>query len=192
MTDILTPLVVLVVLVAVAGVHLSFTAGRIDRLHARVEAARNALDAQLVRRAAAARALAWHALAVGLLGEEGDALLAAATTALRSPPPTREAVENDVSRALHRALAALPGGADGPGRPEDAELARLLAELDVAATRVGLARTFHNEAVRDTRALRGRRVPRLFRLSGHAPVPTFFEIDDTPTPGAGPAAAPGR
>jgi hypothetical protein len=33
------------------GVYLSWTAGRIDRLHARIDAARAALDAQLVRRA---------------------------------------------------------------------------------------------------------------------------------------------
>jgi hypothetical protein len=175
-----TTAVVVAVLAAVA-VHLSWTAGRIDRLHARVEAARNALDAQLVRRAAAARALATYAVAHRLLDEEGDALLAGAAVALQAPLASREAAENDLSRALRRALAALPEGAAGG----DPELRRALDELDVAVTRVGLARTFHNEAVRDTRSLRGRRIPRLFRLAGHAAVPQYFEIDDTAVAGPG-------
>ena len=51
---------VLLVLVAVAiiGVYVSWRAGRLDRLHARVEAARAALDAALVRRSAVALELA--------------------------------------------------------------------------------------------------------------------------------------
>jgi hypothetical protein len=181
-----TELVVLVGLVLAGAVYLSWTAGRIDRLHARVEAARNALDAQLVRRAAAARALASYALAHGLLHEEGDALLAASAVALQAPPRAREAAENDLSRALRRALAALPG------ETSDFELGRLLDELEIAVTRVGLARTFHNEAVRDTRSLRGRRVPRLFRLAGHAALPQYFEIDDTALTGPGRPQAPER
>ena len=182
-----TELVVVVGLLLAGAVYLSWTAGRIDRLHARVEAARNALDAQLVRRAAAARALASYALAHGLLHEEGDALLAASAVALQAPPAAREPAENDLSRALRRALTALsapaPAGSPPP-RADDPELGRVLDELEVAVTRVGLARTFHNEAVRDTRSLRGRRVPRLFRLAGHAPLPQYFEIDDTALPGS--------
>ena len=187
---VVTELVVLVGLLLAGAVYLSWTAGRIDRLHARVEAARNALDAQLVRRAAAARALASYALAHGLLHEEGDALLAASAVALQAPPATREPAENDLSRALRRSVAALPAPAPAGLRPRpdpelgtDPELARVLDELEVAVTRVGLARTFHNEAVRDTRSLRGRRIPRLFRLAGHAPLPQYFEIDDTGLPG---------
>jgi hypothetical protein len=33
--------------------------------------------------------------------------------------------------------------------------------------------------VRDTRALRARRMPRLFRLAGRRELPEFFDIDDT-------------
>jgi hypothetical protein len=40
--------------------------------------------------------------------------------------------------------------------------------------------------VRDTRALRGRRVPRLFRLGGRRPLPAYFEIDDTGLAGPAP------
>ena len=42
------------------AVYTSWTAGRLDRLHARVDAAWAALDAAMVRRAAAARAVVLH------------------------------------------------------------------------------------------------------------------------------------
>ena len=48
----------LVVLVGAIAVHLSSLAGRIDRLHHRIETAHAGLDAQLLRRAAAAQDLA--------------------------------------------------------------------------------------------------------------------------------------
>lgn len=158
----------LAVAVVLAGVYLTWTAGRLDRLHARVDAAWAALDAQLARRAAAARALATL-----LPGTEGQALAAAAQASLDAGPEGREAVENNLSRALRNALAQLPPGTD-------------VGELETAAVRVGLARSFHNTAVKDTVALRRRRLPRLFRLAGHRSVPRYFEIDDTtllPYPG---------
>ena len=50
--------VLAVAAVLLAGWYLSFSATRLDRLHARVEGARSALDAQLVRRASVALQLA--------------------------------------------------------------------------------------------------------------------------------------
>lgn len=143
--------------------YVTWTAGRLDRMHARVDAAWAALDAQLVRRAAAARALA------PLLpdGPDRARLERAAAQALAATgDDRREAVENALSLALHDALGGLP-------EPVDA------AELRTAATRVALARSFHNAAVKDTRSLRFRRVPRLLRLAGHRAMPGYFEIDDT-------------
>jgi hypothetical protein len=55
-------------------------------------------------------------------------------------------------------------------------------------TRVALARRFYNDAVRDTQALRRRRLARLLRLHASRPMPRFFDIDDrleAPTGGAG-------
>ena len=52
-----TLLTVLVVLVLLA-MYVTWTAGRLDRQHVRVEAGRSALDAALVRRAALAEELA--------------------------------------------------------------------------------------------------------------------------------------
>jgi hypothetical protein len=53
------------------------------------------------------------------------------------------------------------------------------AELRESATRVMIARRFYNDAVRDTRTLRMRRMPRLLKLAGHRALPQFFDIDDT-------------
>lgn len=150
----------------VVGFYLSWTAGRLDRLHARVDASWAALDAQLVRRAAAARAVAAHLEDPAA----AQALDTAASAALEAPADDRELLENDLSRALKAALPLLVH--DEPG-----EAAR--AELETASTRVGLARSFHNGAVRDTRAVRLRRIPRAFRLAGHRELPRYFEIDDT-------------
>ena len=54
----LTDVILIVVAAILVGVYVSWRAGRLDRLHARVEAARAALDAALVRRSAVALELA--------------------------------------------------------------------------------------------------------------------------------------
>jgi hypothetical protein len=146
------------------GVYVSWTAGRLDRMHARVDAAWAALDAQLVRRAAAARAL----LPYLPPGPEAAELETRAATALAAGEAGRDVVENDLTKALRAAWPLLPDQA-GP----------VISELDDASSRVGLARSFHNGAVTDTRALRRRRVPRLLRLAGHREMPGFFDMDAT-------------
>ncbi|MFS0900538.1 NUDIX hydrolase, partial [Mycolicibacterium litorale] len=90
-------------------------------------------------------------------------LAALADAAERAPRSAREAAENELSAAL--ALvdpAALP--------------VALVAELADAEARVLLARRFHNDAVRDTLALRERTPVRLLRLGGTAALPSYFEI----------------
>lgn len=170
-------LVTVVTVVAVVATYLTWLAGRLDRLHGRVEAARASLDAQLVRRAAAAGELAAYARRQGgWAAVDADGLATASAAARVAGTADREAMENDLSRALRGVLVALPspgGAAAGPSSEP------LLAELEAASTRVVLARRFYNDAVRDTRALRSRRVARWVRLAGHAPLPAYFEIDDT-------------
>ena len=161
-----------VAIVVLLALYVTWTAGRLDRMHARVDAAWAALDAQLVRRAAAARALLSHLPP----GPEAEVVDARAVAALTAEEQGREDVENALTRALRAAVPLLP-------RTAAAEAA--LAELESASTRVGLARSFHNSAVTDTRALRRRRLPRLLRLAGHRAMPSFFDVDDTafrPTP----------
>lgn len=157
----MTRLAVVLVVLVLLTLYATWTAGRLDRLHARVDAAWAALDAQLVRRAAAARALA-----AGLPRGVGRPLDEAAHRALEPGEVGREAVENDLSRAL-RAVLPVVDEADA------------FMELVSAATRVGLARSFYNTAVQDARAVRLRRMPRALRLAGHRAMPEYFEIDDT-------------
>jgi hypothetical protein len=158
-----TTWILVVALFVVVAVYTSWTAGRLDRLHARVDAAWAGLDAALVRRAAAARAL------VTLLpsGPEASRLERTALASLEAGPVDREAIENNLSAALRAALPLLP---EQDGR---AELLR--AELDEAVARVGFARSFHNSAVAGARALRRHRYPRALRLAGHRAMPRHFD-----------------
>jgi hypothetical protein len=198
--DVVTPwLVVLLVVVVLGGLawYLSFSAARLDRLHHRVEATRAALDSQLVRRATAAGELAASGLldpATSLLlaGASAEAIAAGETGAdpaqlldvragLEARDIRREAAESDLSRALRaalddpeqrRALRADPLGAD------------LLRTLDGACHRALLARRFHNDAVIQASRVRAKRVVRWARLSGRAPMPETFEMDDDPPAGS--------
>ena len=144
----------------------TWTLTRLRRLEARVARAWTALDTQLQRRAGLAEALARDHPAV--VGEERVGYLAAFAADARAPVDgDREMAEN----VLGRELRELPPGL--PGVPP-----ALRADLVGTATRVGLARRFYNDAVRDIRALRHRRLPRLLRLHARRPLPRFFDIDD--------------
>jgi 8-oxo-dGTP pyrophosphatase MutT (NUDIX family) len=152
--------VVAVVVLLLIGGWAYQTANRLDRLHVRYDLSWQALDGALARRAVVARAVAADAYAGG---PQGKRLVKLADAAERAPRSAREAAENDLSAAL--ALvdpATLPVG--------------LVAELADADARVLLARRFHNDAVRDTLALRERPAVRLLRLGGTAALPTYFEI----------------
>jgi hypothetical protein len=178
------PLALAVLLVI--GWYLSYSAGRLDRLHHRVESSRAALDVQLVRRAAAA-------VETAPLLDPATALLVAdaAATALTAgeqrdvpggiePPAVAEEVENDLTRALHVALG-------DPGHVtqlrEDPLTREALDVLGQACLRVQLARRFHNDAVAHTLRVRRKPVVRWFRLAGHAGLPVMVEIDDSLPPG---------
>ncbi|HVE28161.1 MAG TPA: hypothetical protein VNC22_22295 [Sporichthya sp.] len=157
-----------------AGVYLSWTAGRLDRLHHRVDSARAALDAQLVRRSAVAMELATS----GLLDPASALLIAdAAHEARQAEGEQRPQAESDLSRALRAAM-------DSPEQFEElsgpAEGRELIEELEAAGRRVVMARRFHNDAVRAARALRRKRHVRYLRLAGHASAPSTFECDDAP------------
>ncbi len=165
--------------VLLVAVYISWTAGRLDRLHARVDAAWAGLDAALVRRAAAARAVVLH---LPPRAPQTAVLERAAAAALLGGPVAREAVENELSVALRAALPLLPTFGSSPVREE----------LDDAAGRVGLARSFHNSAVTNARAQRVKRVPRTLRLAGHRVLPQHFDIDDTALPAAVCSAGPGE
>jgi hypothetical protein len=167
---------VLVAVLLTSWVILTLT--RLDRLHARVDAAQSALDAQLVRRAVALLQLAERPDSQ-LDPATAQPLVSTARAALAVQhwqQDERRAVENQVGRAI----AGL--------QPDRARLpADAVTELAEAATRVMIARRFFNDAVRDTRTLRARRMPRLLHLAGRRELPLFFDIDDTSAFGDSPA-----
>jgi hypothetical protein len=159
-----TVLVVSFVVAFLLAAYLTWTAGRVERLHGRCAAARASLDAQLVRRAAAAAALARdHDDA---LGERADLLRGAAQAALAAGEDAREVAESDLTRELRH----VPWGATDP----------VLAEVVSASSRMTLARQIYNDSVRDTVALRRRRLPRALRFGSRYPWPRYFDMDDTP------------
>jgi hypothetical protein len=176
----MTAVIVLVIVgvLAMVGVYISWRAGRLDRLHARVETARFALDAALLRRSSIALELA----SSGLLDPATSVLLAGAAHDARSAADAREMPESDLTRAL-RAVFAQPHFRALLAVREGAE--EVLAELESASHQVFLARKFYNDAVAATLAARQRRLAVVLRLAGSAPKPEFFEIDDSLAPGGG-------
>jgi 8-oxo-dGTP pyrophosphatase MutT (NUDIX family) len=157
-------IIVLVAVLAVFAAWVYQTANRLDRLHVRYDLSWQALDGALARRAVVARAVAADVYGgTGHTSPEGKRLAALADAAERAPRSGRETAENELSAALAMVdPAALPSA--------------LVAELADAEARVLLARRFHNDAVRDTLALRERPLVRLLRLGGTAALPTYFEI----------------
>src|SRR5260221_7507417 len=125
--------IVVVAAIAIVGVYVSWRAGRLDRLHARLEAARAALDAALVRRSSVALELA----SSGLLDPATSLLVAgAAHDARTAPPGDQELAESDLTRALRAAFGQPEFRASLAGRAGAAEL---LAETEAAAHQVFLA-----------------------------------------------------
>jgi hypothetical protein len=162
-----------VVVAAVLSMYLGWTAHRVERVHARAQSAERALEAHLLRRAAAAAVVA----------EQADAaeLYAAARLALDAEPDEREAAENDLTRQLQ--ALSLSG-------PEPAT-----RTLIATSRRAVLARQVHTDLVRDALTARRRPLVRVLGLARRYPRPTYFDIvepalHDLPSPRPAPAAAP--
>lgn len=181
-------------------------ATRLDRLHRRVIGARTTLDAQLVRRAAAA----WDLAVSGYLDPASSIMVATAARdaldhqpgagdepgpvgdhragsprlgAAEDPPTTEEVdqamAESELSQVLR---AALGGVEDRAELAAEEGAAELLDRLDREWYRVQLARRFHNDAVVAVRRIRAKGYVRLLRIAGRAPIPQTFEMDDATEP----------
>jgi hypothetical protein len=161
--------VAVLAVVAVLLVYGLWTARRLDRLHARMDAAAAALQAQLVRRSAMA---ATFPTVVSLPPQVATALTEAAGRAATTSGlgNDREVAESALTRSLVQAVAGVPDGAPAP--------ARASTEMHDEALRATFARRFYNDTVRDALVVRDRRVVRWLRLAGHAPHPAYFEMDD--------------
>jgi hypothetical protein len=168
------------VAIALFALRLSQVAGRLDRLHLRIEAARNALDVQLARRSGLVTEIA----SSGLLDPASSLVLSDAAAAARDADFDDVLELSAAESELTQVLAATFD------QPEDvAELKAISASmsdtLDAACRRVQLARRFHNDAVRACLLVRERRVVELFRLAGHTPLPEMIEMNDSLPSGFG-------
>src|SRR4051795_3268855 len=134
--------------------YLVWTAHRVERVHVRAQSATRALDAHLVRRAAAAAVVAEHT--------DVAELYAAARLALDAAPDEREAAENDLTRRLQTVPLS---GADPATQT-----------LVATSRRVVLARQVHTDLVRDALTARGRPLVRVLRMARRYPRPHYFDI----------------
>jgi hypothetical protein len=169
---VITDIILIVAGALFVGVYVSWRAGRIDRLHARVDIARAALDVTLLRRSSVAQELATS----GLLDPATSLLLAEAVHGTRGGERPRDLAESDLTRAL-RAAFGQPGFRVSLSGKEGAD--ELLAEVEEATHQVFVARKFYNDLAAATRAARGRPLARILHLSGRAQAPVFFEMDDS-------------
>ena len=146
--------------------YLSFSATRLDRLHQRVETSWAALDGLLQRRAAIALEIAHSSMA-----DPGMALILnqAAHLAREADISERSEAESGLTGALGLLLV------DSYQETDD----QLLKELSDITDRIRVAVKLHVEAVNRTQLVRRKLIVRLFRLAGHAPLPSIhkFEVD---------------
>jgi hypothetical protein len=158
---------VLAAVVALLAAYLWWTAHRVERVHVRAQSAERALDAHLVRRAAAAAVVA----------EESDngELYAAARLALDAEADERESKENDLTRQLQGVPLT---GLDTATRT-----------LLVTSRRVVLARQVHTDLVRDALTSRERLLVRALGMARRYPRPKYFDIEEPAMP-APPLPAP--
>lgn len=160
--------------VVLASFYVSWRAGRLDRLHTRVETARAALDAALARR----HTVVVEFAAAPWLDPASSLLLAEAAGRARQASEgadreSRELAESALSRTLR--TVAEESGAEGDGTDTG-----LWEEIATETRRTHIARRFYNDAVAATRHARASRLVRVLRLAGSAPMPEFFEMDDEP------------
>lgn len=174
--------VLIVVVLAVLVLYLSNVAGRLDRLHKRVELSQLNMQRALERR----RDISEVVAASGLLDPASSLLMADAVGRVDSVDPadvvTFGVAESDLSSVLGvvfhdvddvDAMVAEPGG-------------EVVGRLADACRRVEIGRRFYNDAVFATREMRKRRMVRWFRLQGTAALPEPFEMNDAiPTGFAG-------
>jgi hypothetical protein len=160
-------------ILAVVALYCVYTARRLDRLHARMDAAAAALDAQLRLRCEAV-----VRLEAELPGKPGEQLrrLATATSEVDGLAHDREIVENALSVALTQLSGDMPAVFLSPSPAA--------AEVHDDALRAAYARRFYNDTVRDALVVRDRMAVRWLGLAGHAAHPAYFEMHDEelPTP----------
>jgi hypothetical protein len=167
--------ILILALVTFSVWYLSNQAGRLDRLHHRIDVAELALHGQLLRRGGIVAELAAvpgidPALSV-LWGQAAHEVL----VLLEVASPARTQVEDELSEILAMTL----GDEDEVNeiRTND-HAAALLAELAQVSTRIQMSHQFHTDAVRDCLEIREQFIVRFAHLAGYAKPPVSFALAD--------------
>lgn len=166
--------IVAIVVIAFSIWYLSYQAGRLDRLHHRIEVTELALHGQLVRRGGIVAELAAvpgidPALCV-LWGQAAhEALILQEVSS-----PKRTQVEDELTSILVLTLDEFEEVNEIRSN-EHASL--LLNELLQVSSRIKMSQQFHTDAVRDCLEIREQFLVRFFRLAGRAKPPVPVDLD---------------
>ena len=181
---------VLVALAISVGAAIS-RARRLDRLHQRIIASRDALSRLLLRRASLLAQTApfngggaevMRDVARASIHDDGDQLttdgLDRRTTASRRGDRVEVAARLERASALSRAIRDTLTPEVRCSITSDPQAAARLKALDATCYRIELTRNVHNVDVAGVRALRSARMVKLLRLAGRAPIPEPIDFDD--------------
>ena len=174
MTFWLVVIIAAVLLAAILAFYLKMSAGRIDRLHRRIDVALLSLDSHLLRRSGVTLELA----ASGFLDPASSLLISEAAHAARLSTDLSSTQRDTAESELTVALNAVLDHEEIEFIESEIAGREILAEFTASAKRVELSRRFLNDAVRACVQLRTQRSVRWFHLAGHTPIPHTREIFD--------------
>lgn len=146
------------------GMYLAMTAGRLDRLHVRYDAAIASLELQFALRAE----MVAEVVAEGGLDPVSALLLNRAITARRAGTSMNLAAESELSALLREVVEAHDGVV---------ATTELQQELRSACNRVEFAHGFLDEAAQAALEMRRRPIIKRFGLAGHTAYPTPLRCD---------------
>ncbi len=156
------------------ALYLSNVAGRLDRLHLKVENARNALDRQLALRSAICSDIAGlDLLDATLRSRLANAIHASISEESLDVHTKNEwEIESEVTKSLCELFDKDFDISKYPNQKN------LIQETAGATRRVQYALTFYNDAARSAIKVRRRWLVRSFRLFGRASMPVLIDFDD--------------
>lgn len=163
--------ITLFIVLLIYAIYLSNVAGRLDRLHLKVENARQALDRQLALRTSICKEIIkLSVLDEKLVNELENALKESIKEELLEIHTKQEwDIESRVSIALNNIF-------DNENIAKIVNDQKLLAEIAAAIRRVTYALTFYNDAAKSAIKVRKRWTVRFFRLFGRAAMPEIISF----------------
>ena len=166
--------VLIFALLILIAVYLANVAGRLDRLHLKVENARNALDRQLALRSAICSEIAGvEVFDKNLRNRLANSIHASISEESLDVHTQNEwLIESEVTKALCELFDKSFDINKFPNHKN------LIQEAAGAARRVKYALTFYNDAATSALKVRKRWIVRSFKLFGRASMPVLIEFDD--------------